>query len=191
MTNLTFPRFQEYADIFSILKFRQSIPMLDSPFPFGFEFGSVESRLECIAKVEALYLFLVQNTPERNILVFDTLALIALRRDGSLDEEKVKELIHEFRPDRNGNLSLLDFAKSVDSVYKDLRLLRASIANNSRMDGAVETVINVIFYAVIGVIFLGILGLPPKVLFIPLAALVPFTFMLGSACSSYFEVRSP
>ena len=49
-------------------------------------------------------------------------------------------MVKLFRPDREGNLTLLDFAKSVDSVYKELRLLRASVANSSRMDKAFEKI---------------------------------------------------
>lgn len=64
---------------------------------------------------------------------FDTLALITVNKDGSLDELKLKELVKLVRPDREGNLTLIDFCKSVDSVYKELRLLRASVASKFRM----------------------------------------------------------
>jgi len=73
------------------------------------------------------------GTPGASVLKFETLALLAVRRSGKLDEEKVKHLVKLFRPDREGNLTLLDFAKSVDSVYKELRLLRASVESSSRV----------------------------------------------------------
>ena len=73
------------------------------------------------------------GTPERKILSFDTLALLAVHKDGTIDEEQLKELIRLFRPERNGNLTLLDFAKSVDSVYKEMRLLRVSVASQAKV----------------------------------------------------------
>jgi hypothetical protein len=63
------------------------------------------------------------NDPDRSALQFDTLALLAVQPDGSLNEDKLSDLVKLFRPDRDGNLTLLDFAKCVDSCYKELRLL--------------------------------------------------------------------
>jgi hypothetical protein len=50
------------------------------------------------------------------------------------------------RPDREGDLSKLDFVKSVDTIYKEMRLLRASIASSSRVDKAFEAIVNTFFY---------------------------------------------
>jgi len=50
--------------------------------------------------------------------------------NGKFKDAKIKSLIRLFRPDRQGVLSRLDFAKSIDTVYKQLRLLRASIGNS-------------------------------------------------------------
>lgn len=61
------------------------------------------------------------------------LALLCLRADGTLDQRKVRELIKVFRPDRDGKLSLVDFVRSIDAVYRELRLLRASVANSSKV----------------------------------------------------------
>jgi hypothetical protein len=55
-----------------------------------------------------------------------------------LDEKALKGLVKIFRPDRDGTLSLVEFVRSIDRVYKDLRLLRASIRNSSRIDYAFE-----------------------------------------------------
>lgn len=73
------------------------------------------------------------KTPSADILNFGTIALLAIDNDGTMDEEYVKELIKFFRPDRDGKLSLLDFAKTVDAAYKELRLLRATVANSSKV----------------------------------------------------------
>lgn len=67
------------------------------------------------------------------MLSFDVIALQAIGKSGDLDGEKVKEFIRLFRPDSDGSLTLLDFVKSIDTVYKELRLLRASISNSSKV----------------------------------------------------------
>jgi hypothetical protein len=47
-------------------------------------------------------------------LNFDSLCLLAKDSEGNVDRGTVKELIRVFRPNRNGQLSKLDFVKSVD-----------------------------------------------------------------------------
>ena len=117
----------------SIIQFRQTLAFLNHEFPFGGSFGPAGSRHECVESSEAVYNRLLLCTPDMLTLTFDVLALLAVRKNGELDEEKLKQLIKLFRPDRDGYLTLLDFAKSVDTVYKELRLLRASVANASKV----------------------------------------------------------
>lgn len=45
----------------------------------------------------------------------------------------VAEFIKLFRPDRDGMLTVLDFAKTVDTVYKEIKLLRANVLNSSKV----------------------------------------------------------
>jgi small-conductance mechanosensitive channel len=121
-------------------------------------------------------------------LNFETLALVAVDSDGTLDQQKLKELVKVFRPDRNGDLTLLDFAKSVDAVYKDMRLLRAGVANSSKIDHAFETLFNFAFYIVLFFIAIGVLGYDPWVFFASVTGIiVGFGFMIGAACSKYIE----
>lgn len=75
--------------------------------------------------------------------------LRSVRKDGHLDQEKLKDLIKLFRPDRDGSLACIDFVKSVDRVYKELRLLRASVTSSSKIDRALETILNGIFYVIV------------------------------------------
>ena len=63
-------------------------------------------------------------------LNFETLAVLATDSKGSVDEDKLKDLIKIFRPDRDGRLTRLAFCKSIDTVYKRLRLLSANIHNS-------------------------------------------------------------
>ena len=120
---------------------------------------------------------------------FDVIALLGVDQKGDLDQEKIKDLIRLFRPDRDGTISLLDFVKSIDIVYKELRMLRASVANSSKIDQAFENIFNVIFYTIVGTIILSQLGFDPLALFLSISGVVlAFAFMIGSASSKYFEV---
>jgi hypothetical protein len=74
----------------------------------------------------------MSSVPQREILTFDVIALLAVQGNGELNLEMMRDLIKLFRPDRDGNLSILDFAKSIDACYKELRVLRASISNSSK-----------------------------------------------------------
>jgi hypothetical protein len=89
----------------------------------------------CIQSAQEVYLRLLLRTPDNATLNFDVLALLGVQRDGALDHHKVKDLIRLFRPDRDGTLNMLDFVKSVDAVYKELRLLRAAVLNSSYVVG--------------------------------------------------------
>jgi hypothetical protein len=50
---------------------------------------------------------------------------------------------------------MVDFIKSVDSVYKEAKLLRASIRNSGKIDGAFEKSINLVFFTVVACIILS------------------------------------
>lgn len=101
----------------------------------------------------------------------------------------MKDLIKLFRPDRQGNLTMLDFVKSCDSVYKEMRLLRASIANSGQVDHAFEIIFNVFFYVILAIIVLVVFDFDPLALFVSVSGIIlAFAFMIGSASSKYFEV---
>jgi hypothetical protein len=87
-----------------------------------------------------------------------------------------------FRPDRQGYLTVLDFVKRVDSVYKEFRLLSASIENSSRIDKSFETLFNIPFYALVTTMILIQLDFDPLALFLSLSSVIlAFAFMIGSA----------
>jgi len=170
-----------------------------------------------VSSAEDLYNRLMIGTPEAYVLPFDVIALLAVNKDGSLIERKLRALIKLFRPDREGNLSLLDFVKSIDSVYKDMRILRASVANSSKvrtrhwlalsmfsdyeiaylfstikyetqMDRAFEKIVDVFFYILIIIFFIAALGKDPLYyLAYATGFLIAVAFIIGSACSSFFE----
>ena len=115
----------------ALLQFRRAMACLDTPFPFSGSFGLANTRENCIESAQEVYDRLLFGSSNPQMLQFDVLALLGLRRDGPLDQSKLKSLIRLFRPDREGNLTMLDFVKSIDQVYKEIRLLRASVANSS------------------------------------------------------------
>jgi hypothetical protein len=131
-------------------------------------------------------LLLRQNSGDE--LHFGTIAVVALNKDGTMDEDKMKDLVRLFRPSRQGVLSETDFLKSTDSLYKDFRMLQASISNSGSVGRAFEIICNYAFYIVLWCIILYILGIDPLALFVSLSSfIVGFAFMIGSASSKYFE----
>jgi hypothetical protein len=82
----------------------------------------------------------------------------------------------------------LDFIKSVDSVYKEAKLLHASVVNSEKIDRSYERAINAPFYCVMLCVILGQLGFNPLALFLSLSSLIlGFAFMIGTASSKFFE----
>jgi hypothetical protein len=126
------------------LKFRQSLTFLDTPFIFSHAFGLASTREACIESSQNVYLRLLLDSESSDTLNFDVLATVALNSDGSLNSDILRELIVMLRPDRDGSLSLLDFVKSVDTVYKQARLLRASVKNSQKIDRAFEVIFNTV-----------------------------------------------
>jgi hypothetical protein len=105
-----------------------------------------------------------------------------------LDQLKAKKLISMFRPARNGDITLLEFCKSIDMVYKDMRKLRASIANEGRMNMASEKILNVIFYCILAWAGVAAIGINPLALLGFLGSIIiSISFMVGGASSDYFR----
>jgi hypothetical protein len=161
---------------------------MEKQFPFSYAFGPADTREAFIESAQKVYSRLLMRTPDQNVLHFETLALLAMHKDGTIDHQKAKDLVKLFRPDRQGdhscflcnrlifcprhhvshaysplvskgNLTMLDFLKSADRVYKESRLLQASIQNSSRIDQSLEKICNWIFYIVVLTIILATLGL--------------------------------
>jgi hypothetical protein len=93
-----------------------------------------------------------------------------------------------FRPDRDGSISMVDFVRSIDSVYKELRLLRATIGGSTKIDKALESIFNYGFYVLLACVILWVMNIDPLALFLSLSSIVlAFAFMIGSASAKYFE----
>ena len=131
----------EEPSISSIVQFRASESYLYSDFPFSPSFGFVKTRVQMVDGAQEVYTRLVEKQNDGNVLTFQTIAQTAVKK-GKLEKETVKDLVRLFRPTRDGLLTLLDFCKSVDALYKDLRLLRVALANEAKMNRSSEAIIN-------------------------------------------------
>lgn len=157
-------------------------------YPFSTAFGPCDTREECVESAQAVYDKLLLRTPGKEVLNFETIALVATSADESVDEIKAKALIKVFRPARDGKLTKLEFVKSVDNVYRSLRLLTATVANSGMIDSAFETILNVLFYIILGCLILYFLGFDPLALFISFSSVfLAFAFIFSSASAKYFE----
>jgi len=182
------PHINRAVSITDILQFRQAIAAMDDTYPFTPAFGLAQTRATCVESSERLYETLQKTTPNQILLPFETLSEICYDGNRQLMRDKAKALIKLFRPDRQGFLTKLDFVSSIDDVYKDLRLFRASLANSSSIDDVFAMIINVFFYIVQILLVLVILGYrqwgPIGSVF---AFFFSFSFMFGPASSKYFE----
>jgi hypothetical protein len=157
------------ADLSSIIQFRASLSVLESSMPYSPVFGEARTRSEVIKRSEELYSQLLKKQKflegkkkfdlDEPILRFHTIALTASKSSEYFDRRMCRNLVKLFRPHRNGNISKLEFCKSIDNQYKELRKLRASIANEGRVNRASEQIINLAFYLVISITGLWVMGM--------------------------------
>ncbi|CAJ1957662.1 unnamed protein product [Cylindrotheca closterium] len=175
------------ASIAAVLRFRNALALIHNDYPFSFAFGLANKRYECVESAQIVFKHLLSEG--ETDVEFETIASsLAVRDGGYLNPERVKNLIRVFRPNRDGTLSVLDFVKSVDAVYKEFRLLQASIENSAQIDLAFDAIFNTIFYAIVVVVIMSQLGLDPMALFLSLSSVfLAFAFVIGSAASKYFE----
>lgn len=177
------------VSIYGILQFRQALTFVDNNYLFSVAFGPADQRDSCIDSAQKVYDRLLLRQPEDNVLHFDVIATLAVNRDQSVHTDKLKALIRLFRPHRDGHLAKLDFLKSVDKVYKDFRLLQASIENSGSVDRSFEIMVNYAFFTLLWCVILWVIGLDPFALLLSLSAfIVGFAFCVGGASSKFFEV---
>jgi len=184
------PRTIDNISISSVLHFRRALAHMDTDYPFSAAFGLANTRDDCVLSAQAVYerLLLKQDLINDGHLQFDTIAVLAVGRYGDLDNEKLKGYIRAFRPGRDGEISMVEFVKSVDAVYKELRMLKASVVSSSKIDQALEKIFNIAFYVLLAAVILSQTGFDVLALFISLSSVVlAFAFMIGSASAKYFE----
>jgi len=106
--------------------------LLETEYPFSVRFGLADSRKNCIASSARVYQSLVRRQREATTLKFSTLSAVAVDpNDGSIDVDKLKLLLKVFRPNKEKELTLVDFTRAVDNVYRELKTLSAAVRNAS------------------------------------------------------------
>lgn len=177
------------ASVRNVLEFRNALAKLDKPYMFGIAWGDVSTRQKMVLNCQSVY-WKLRRIPNdnRDGLQFDVIAELCEQPDGTLHPDELKNLIQLLRPDRDGILSLAEFVKSVDSVYKEAKLIHASVKNSEKIDREFEKALNIPFYTIVLCIILSQIGLNPLALFISLSPLIlGFSWMIGSASSKMFE----
>jgi len=176
------------ATVRDLVQFRKAASYMDDKYPFSHAFGLAKTRELCVQSSQEVYDRLMLSAIDAPALPFSILSVLAMDEKDEFIPAKIKSYIRLFRPDRQGNLSRLDFVKSVDTVYKQLRLLRASISNSAQIDLAFERIVNWFFNFFLAVIVVSILGIKIWTVFLSLNTfLLGFSFLFGSAASNYFE----
>ena len=171
-----------------ILQFKETLNYLDGNHPLSVPFGLADTQKHCVESSQKVFKRLMLKNPESEVLKFETLLIIALNEDGTLDRRKAKSLKRLFRPQRNGDITLLDFIKTCNDVYKRIKMFRAKTLNSAQLDDAFGQLINVVFFFGLSLIALGILGVDPFDVFISMTGiLVPLAFLFNDAGSQYFQ----
>jgi Ca2+-binding EF-hand superfamily protein len=85
---------------------------IDKNYPFAASFGKATTREEAIESSQNVFESLARS--ECDTLQFEVLCQTAMRSDGSMDKAKIRSIIKMFRPSRNGQITKLEFMKSID-----------------------------------------------------------------------------
>ena len=95
-----------------VLHFRRAVDFINSDYPFSPAFGKATTREECAQSSQTTFQKLLPR--RREVLNFQDLCKIAVNSDGTKDKMKILELVRLFRPNRAGEISKLEFIKSID-----------------------------------------------------------------------------
>ncbi len=95
-----------------MLHVRRAVEFINGDYPFSPSFGSATTREECAKASQNLFDKLLKK--DEHVLTFDVLGKIARHLDGTNDRKKIMELVKLFRPNRKGEITKLDFVKSID-----------------------------------------------------------------------------
>ena len=114
----------------------------------------------------------------------DILFGAARTAEKNIDTAKVKRIIQLFRPDSNGTVTKLDFVKSIDSIYKSVLFLNASIHNADQIVMVVG-VVRTILFVFICCVLLILRRNNDTLLWLIITLLATIAFMVGS--SKFFE----
>lgn len=85
---------------------------MQTEYPFSVLFGQANSRDICAASAANVYERLVFNQSDSSKnLSFATLAIVATNNNGTVKQKVMKKLVEMFRPNKDKELTLLDFIR--------------------------------------------------------------------------------
>eukprot|EP00751_Fragilariopsis_kerguelensis_P032188 CAMPEP_0170971174 /NCGR_PEP_ID=MMETSP0735-20130129/45067_1 /TAXON_ID=186038 /ORGANISM="Fragilariopsis kerguelensis, Strain L26-C5" /LENGTH=758 /DNA_ID=CAMNT_0011391085 /DNA_START=131 /DNA_END=2406 /DNA_ORIENTATION=- len=167
-------------------EYEVAVDFINSDYPFSPAFGKATTREECAQSSQNIFNKLLVG--RRQVLDFKDICKLAENSDGVNDKKKVSELVRLFRPNRAGEITKVEFIKSIDSVYKRLRLILANINSSSQIDRSYGQIANLIFFLAASLVGLWAIGVEVRTLVLALSGLVVSSaFMIGSAASKYLE----
>ena len=95
-----------------VLHFRKAVAFIHGAYPFSHAFGATSTREECASRSQVLFDKLLETNEE--VLHFDALCKVARFRDGTTNKKKALELVKLFRPHPSGEITKLEFVRSID-----------------------------------------------------------------------------
>lgn len=124
----------ESATTSAVLRFRRALTFLRNEYPFSFAFGPADTRENCIESAQNVYRRLLMRTPGEEVLQFETIAMLAEDESGFFDQDKAKELMKLFRPDRKGNLTVcVHLKRRFHNAFLSLLSLFHTLPTESRL----------------------------------------------------------
>mmetsp|Transcript_3675 Transcript_3675/g.7531 ORF Transcript_3675/g.7531 Transcript_3675/m.7531 type:complete len:894 (-) Transcript_3675:382-3063(-) len=173
--------------IADIMKFRQALSYMDLDYPFSEAFGPASTRNEMLISADVVYRRLMKlcpDSPTLNVSIFDYL----LPEHEGDNESKRRRLKNKFHPDSEGGIPHVTFIQACDTLYRELRLFRASVGTSSVIDTVLESIIDPIFLFCLTTIILVILEFNPMAMLVPISSLLlAGSFAFGSSCAKAFE----
>ncbi len=109
---------QKVSSLKDILEFRQTVHLMQTDYPFSKLFGRADKREACVTSSTNVFKRLVDNQLGSANLKFETLAkIVSPKIVHGLQKQKLKRLITLFRPNKDKELSMIDFIRvSVNSL---------------------------------------------------------------------------
>jgi hypothetical protein len=99
-----------------ILEFRQTVHLMQTEYPFSRFFGRADSREACVTSSAKVYDRLVDSQLGNTNLQFSTLAKVTKSTSSDrAQREKLKRLINLFRPNKDKELTPIDFTRVRDN----------------------------------------------------------------------------
>lgn len=163
---------------------------MEERYPFGEAFGTARSRDYVVSSAYSVYQRLILSSDD-HALSMDVLLLLAEHDHGgvqTVDRAKQKALRKFFRPDAQNHIPMLTFVQACDSMYKRMRFFRASVANASVIEAALEGILDGFYNFFLILLILCILQMNPWPLLVSFSSLIlSFSFAVSSSASKYIE----